>query len=150
MLDALKEFAGVIELGVVAIGATIALLTYRKDSRLRRSEWLYRLYKQFYENNGFDPVRRLLDYAPPMDIAQLKADLANNDGTDLHEAFVDYLNFFEFIAIQMKYKNIRRDEVLDMFDYYIRRLGDHTFIVDYIKTYGFENLEDLLVSLGKA
>lgn len=145
MLDQFREWA---QTSVIVIGAVMALMTYRRDAKLRRSEWLYRLYQQFYENDRFDPVRRILDYEPEEEIRQLSTDIDNMDGTDSHEAFVDYLNFFEFIAVQLKNKNIRRDEVLDMFDYYIRRLGDHAFVVSYMRTYGYENLDHLVTSLA--
>lgn len=150
MTEALKEWSGVIEMLVVGIGVVVALLTYRRDAKLRRSEWLYRLYQQFYENDRFNPIRALVDYEPEQEIKQLTADISNNEGTDLHEAFVDYLNFFEFIAIQLKNRNLRQDEVLDMFDYYIRRLGDHDFILAYIKKFGYENLDALLSTMTKS
>lgn len=149
MFEFLKEWASVAELLLITVGASVALMTYRRDAKLRRLDWLYRLYQQFYENDRFNPIRALIDYEPEAELAQLNIDITNNIGTDLHEAFVDYLNFFEFIAIQLKNKNLKRDEILDMFEYYIRRLGGHDFIVAYLKAFGFENLEALVLSLEK-
>lgn len=149
MLESLEVWADIVAGFVVPIGAALALLTYWRDAKLRRAEWLYRLYQQFYENDRFNPIRALVDYTPDAKITQLKADIDGEVGSSLHEAFVDYLNFFEFIAIQLKNKTLRRAEVLDMFEYYIKRLGDLEFVVKYIEDYGYENLDALLKSFPR-
>ncbi|WP_417242270.1 hypothetical protein [Celeribacter sp.] len=68
----------------------MALMTYRRDAKLYRSEWLYRLYQQFYENDRFDPVRRILDYEPEDEIRQLSTDIDNMDGTDMARQLCDH------------------------------------------------------------
>lgn len=125
-------------------GGGWALLTYRREARLRRAEWIYRLFEKFYESEKFKPIRRILDYEPKDEIDQLRIDAQENIGSDAHEALVDYLNFFEFIAIQIRKGQLGYDEVRDMFDYYIRRLGDHDFIVAYLDKNGFEDLSALV------
>ncbi|WP_417250370.1 hypothetical protein [Celeribacter sp.] len=132
-----------------SVTALLALQTYHRDAKLRRAEWLYRLYQQFYENDRFDPIRRLLDYKPEDEIKQLARDIEAEDGTVVHEAFVDYLNFFEFIAVQLKYGNLKRDEVFDMFEYYINGLNEHEFVLKYLTDYGYENLTDLVAEAKK-
>lgn len=145
-----------VELVFITIGglvglvtAIVALLTYRRDAKLRRAEWLYRLYQQFYENDRFDPIRRILDYRPEDEIQALAQDIEAEDGTTVHEAFVDYLNFFEFIAVQIKYGNLRDDEVFDMFEYYINGLNEHAFVLKYLSDYGYENLTTLVADAAK-
>lgn len=154
MADQLREWLqlGVYSLGAVVglVTAAVALQTYRRDAKLRRAEWLYRLYQQFYENDRFDPIRRLLDYEPEGEIDQLARDIEAEEGTVVHEAFVDYLNFFEFIAVQLKYGNLKRDEVFDMFEYYICRLNKHDFVLKYLRDYGYENLDNLVQDVRKS
>ena len=139
-----KLFFEFLQVVILAVGGWIALRTFERDSKLRRTEWMYRLYEQFYESDRLKPMRRLIDYAPAEEIAALKADLEKGNFSEAHEALVDYLNFFEFIAVQVRRNNLSRSEVMDMFDYYIRRLKDHAFIADYLRTNGFENLDGLL------
>lgn len=145
----MEDWLGGAQFLVIAVGAIVGLATYNRDTKLRRAEWVYRLYQQFYESDRFKPIRRLIDYEPENEIKALREDIGRDAGTDLHEALVDYLNFFEFIAIQIKNKNLNRNEVLDMFDYYVRRLRDHDFLVSYIRSNGFENLDALLLKIKK-
>lgn len=143
------EIAGYLQVAGLFAGGVFALMTYSRDARLRRSEWLYRLYQQFYENDRFKRIRRLIDFAPDEEIEKLAYQALNEIESDEHEALVDYLNFFEFIAVQVKNRNIRRDEVFDMFDYYIRLLGRHEFVMTYLDAYGYENLHALVLDLSR-
>jgi hypothetical protein len=147
-----KLFLEFLEVVILGVGGWIALRTFERDSKLRRTEWIYRLYEQFYESDRFKPMRRLIDYAPAAEIAELEEDLKKGTFSVAHEALIDYLNFFEFIAVQIRRNNLSRSEVMDMFDYYIRRLKDHDFVVRYLKPRGFENLDALLlgVETGKS
>lgn len=67
--------------------------------------------------------------------------------TDLTEALVDYLNFFEFVASLWKLKQLSRREILMLFEYYLKRINDHQFVVGYIEKEGFESLAELLKSV---
>ncbi len=64
----------------------------------------------------------------------------------------DYLNFFEFIAYLVKRNELKREEVLAMFDYPLRRVAEDKAVSKYIfrPEYGFEELRDLLKKLGYA
>ncbi len=138
------------QLLAITFGAFMALLTYGRDLRQKRTEWIYRLYLQFYENERYKPIRHLIDYEQAAEIKSLKSDIESGTGSDLHEAFVDYLNFFEYIAVQIHRGNLNRSEVFDIFDYYIRRLKDHEFVPRYLGHNGFENLMRLLNSTRAA
>ncbi|MEQ8936499.1 MAG: hypothetical protein RIE56_11990 [Amphiplicatus sp.] len=140
---------GLVEACGLLAAALIAAFTYRANLRQRRTEWLYRLFEKFYENPGYKPTRRLLDYQPAEEIAALRRDIDANVGSEGVEALVDYLNFFELIAIQVKDGQISEREVVDIFDYYIRRLFAHDYIMKYIDEQGFENLARLVRSLQK-
>ena len=132
---------------VVTIGVFVTVATYRRNSKLQRAEWIYRLYAQFYENDRFKPIRRLLDYESKNNIERLKADIEAERDSDLHESLVDYLNFFEFICIQLNDGNLHRREVYGMFEYYIRRINDYPFLTAYVANYGYENLTAELARL---
>jgi hypothetical protein len=45
-----------------AVGLGFAIHTWRRGQRIRRAEWLSKLYEKFYENPEFRKTRRLLDY----------------------------------------------------------------------------------------
>jgi hypothetical protein len=44
------------------------------------------------------------------------------EGLPSEDSFTDYLNFFEFIMTLMKLKQIKRNEVKMLFDYYLRNI----------------------------
>ena len=143
------DILNIIQALAVTFGGLFALWTYHKEAKRRRSEWIYRLYTQFYESDRFKAVRRLVDYAPQEEIERLTSDISEDEGSQMHEDFVDYLNFFEFIAIQKSYGNIKTFEILDMFEYYLKRLRDQGYIIAYIDKYGYEHLGRLLRNLDR-
>ncbi|CUI58024.1 DUF4760 domain-containing protein [Cognatishimia activa] len=143
-MDTLATLLPFIQPVAITLGGLFALWTYWGESKRRRSEWMYRLYSQFYESDRFKYMRRIIDYRPADEIAKLKADVETDEGSDDHEALADYLNFFEFIAIQRSYGNIKTHEILDMFEYYLRRMKEQNYLMAYIQNYGYEHLESLL------
>ena len=80
---------------------------------------------------------------------KLKDVLASGESDELVELFVDYLNLFEFIASLWRLKQLSLEEINMMFEYYLRRLNDFDFIADFIRKQGFENLNALLIEMGK-
>ncbi len=140
----LSEILTYVQPIAITVGGLYAVFTYRGEAKRRRSEWIYRLYTQFYETDRFKRMRRLVDYAPEEEIKRLTRHIEVNADSDLHEDFADYLNFFEFLAIQHSYGNVKRQEIMDMFEYYLRRLKEQDYIVAYLDTYGFEHLSAFL------
>ncbi|HEV7764754.1 MAG TPA: hypothetical protein VGQ76_07130 [Thermoanaerobaculia bacterium] len=94
------------------------------------------------------PVRHIIDYAPPR-LETLREAVEQGGSDELVELFVDYLNFFEFIASLWKLGQLRINEVAMLFQYYLENLTDKPFIVRFIREQGFENLEKLLAALDK-
>jgi hypothetical protein len=140
-----RDCAAVAQLIIVLIGTWIALGTYLRDSKLRRMEWIHRLYERFYENDRFKPIRRLLDHGPQDEIeSELVTELKADEDIGRHEALVDYLNFFEFIAAQVMRKRLDESDVLDVFEYYLRGLRKHDFLAGYLRPNGFDHLADWL------
>jgi gamma-glutamylcyclotransferase (GGCT)/AIG2-like uncharacterized protein YtfP len=57
---------------------------------------------------------------------------------------MDYLNFFELLAMLLAKKQVRKDILLDMFNYWIDLLPRYPWIWDYVESQGFENLASLM------
>ncbi len=47
--------------GLTSMGLWFAWLTYRKDQKIKRGEWLKSLFEKFYENDRYKEVRKWLD-----------------------------------------------------------------------------------------
>lgn len=77
----------------------IALVTYRRNVRTKRAEWLSTLHAKFFESTNYKSMRHIIDYEPP-EFVTLRDCIAQGGSDQLVESFVDYLNFFEFIASQ--------------------------------------------------
>jgi hypothetical protein len=105
---------------------------------LERAKWIKDLYEKFYESIGLKMVRDAIDSA---NHTQIDSMVAQED-----PAFTDYLNFFEFLGYLWESKQIRKEELLGLFDYYLRDLGKNKNIAAYIAdpTKGFEKLQKLL------
>ncbi len=135
--------------GVIAVvGGVTAVVTFTKNAKLKRAEWLYNLHAKFYESPTYKPMRRIIDYAPQAEIGRLEASLTQGGDDELAESLVDYLNFFEFIASLWKLNQLKLREVAMVFEYYVLRLRDHEFVMTFIETEGFESLSELIDRLA--
>lgn len=141
MDNSAQTVKGVIEI-VTALGTLIAAwfaaITYCKSVKLERAKWMKELYEKFYERSDLKNVRDVLDGDDQVKISEL----VKKEGPD----FTDYLNFFEFVAFLHQSKQISKQEVLGVFEYYLRNLKQHKDVADYIATRskGFERLDKLL------
>lgn len=129
---------------VAAIGGGITIYIYYKNSRLEKAKWLYSLFEKFYYEGNYSEIRSIIDYNREHHISKLFLALTKHDNEELEEKMVNYLNFFEFIASLWKMNQLTLMEIRMMFDYYIRRLGDYDFILEYLENEGFEGLKDLV------
>lgn len=127
------------------VGGFVTIKTYIKTANIRRAEWLHTLYTSFYEETTYNEMRRILDYKGAK-FDTLIQQLSDNTGEQhtLREDLVDYLNFFEFIATLWKTGQLETEEILMMFDYYIRCLNHNPVIRDYIRLHGFEGLNAMI------
>ena len=116
----------------------VATLTYHRNMRLKRAEWLRSLFEKFYETERYKAVRFRLDNPEALQKQGLE-----------EEMLVDYLNFFEFIASLHKLGQIRKEEVLMLFRYYLKLIENQGDIRTYIAENGFGNLDGLLKDLKK-
>jgi hypothetical protein len=136
----LGAFAGI-------VGGGFALWTFVRASRTRRAEWLASLHEQFFEKGRYVSVRRVLDYRSEPEYSELRMAIAQEQHHELADEFYRYLNFFEFLAGLRELRQISDQEILSLFEYDLRMLGDHKFVVDALKPQGFEHLLDLLSRL---
>jgi hypothetical protein len=134
----------------VASGAAIiTIIIYHRNSNLRRAEWLYALFDRFFCQRTYTDIRRMLDYANEDQVYSLRDVLHSHSDERLEEKLVDYLNFFEFLASLWKLGQLPIEEIKMTFDYYIRRLGDYEFILEYLQEQGFEGLLQLVTEVRK-
>jgi hypothetical protein len=132
---------------VTIVAVIVAYVTFRTSVRQKRAEMLDKLYERFYEKDLYKKIRRILDYKPELEFANLQRALeiqADNEDRQLCEDFVNYLNFFEHIASLWNLGQLSLDEILMLFKYYLELLGKIDFVWKFIKENGFENLRLLL------
>lgn len=127
------------------IGGALAILTFWRTANVRRAEWLSSLHTKFFETSTYKEIRRVLDSseADP-GLSSLRAAIVADETSGLVESFVDYLNFFEFVATLRRLGQLKPKEIQMLFHYYLRLLCRHDFARNYIRTQDFEGLESLL------
>ena len=148
------------EIGVIAsvvtalsfiVASVIALISLRINNRLRRTDLLNALFEKFFYQSKYAEIRKHIDYSDKHDglKKQLEEALINHKNEELEEKCVDFFNFFEFIAVLWKLKQLRIDEIKYMFEYYIKMLDNNPYSKGYLKNNGFENLIDLIKEIKK-
>lgn len=125
-------------LGLVAI--VIAALGYYKQSKIKKGEWLQLLFEKFYESENYKQVRRLIDNQE----IEKKISLDDSTISDDEEKLTDFLNFFEFIATLENQRQISQTDVVNLFEYYLKKIKHSTVCMQWISKYGFEKLANLL------
>ena len=135
-----------VKIGTI-IGGIFAINTYINNIKLRKAQWLYSLYEKFYESETYKNIRYIIDYERDDDINALKNAIYFSNNDTLVEELVDYLNFFEFIASLWVMKQLTVHEIAMLFEYYILRIYDHEFIVEFLKEEGFKQLPKLVYRL---
>lgn len=120
------------------IAAFLAVSTFRQNVKLSRTRWMKELYEKFYEREELKAIRNQLDGANEQDIAKLVVLEA--------PSFTDYLNFFEFLAYLEESGQVKREDMLGIFGYYLENLKSSPSVLAYVKnpTKGFEKLRKIL------
>jgi len=124
----------------VAGGVIGAVLTYRRDVGIKQTDWLYQLFEKFYEKPQYKVIRRILDNEQSPDFDRLREAIERLDDTQHHEEFVDFLNFFEFICNLVEDRRMKRADMNQLFDYYLKMMSKRDFVVAYTAAHGFEAL----------
>ncbi len=142
-LEVLVKVAQIVGFILAGISLVFTAVTYFKNNKLKRGEWLKSLFEKFYEGKTFSKIRKEIEYERIAIYLQL-----NENGEvrseETEEELVDYLNFFEFIATLVKNGHLRKDEVNQMFGYFLKAINKNDFLKNYLIKYDFENLDELL------
>lgn len=96
------------------------------------------MYEKFYEKEHLKDIRDKLDCKD-----EISLDITNLIREELSE-FTDYLNFFEFVAFLEKSKQLKYEEVEQLFGYYLDCLSRRKNVRAYIDDNGYELLSNLL------
>jgi hypothetical protein len=129
---------------VAVVAAPVAYITYRRSVRTKRAEWLASLHETFFETERYAHVRRVLDYQEEPLYTELAQAVAAGTYLPLADEFYRYLNFFELMASLRELREISDEEILGLFEYDLRLLTKHRFILDALPVQGFERLPKLL------
>jgi hypothetical protein len=140
--DSAKAIVAMLAQAIGAVGGVVAafwaVCVYKSNSRVRRAEWLASLYEKFYERSELKKVREILDCKGG------KSDAIDAFVSEEPPEFSDYLNFFEFVAVLHKSRQLTREEIEDLFHYYLDCLAKCSAVRAYIAREGYEQLEWLL------
>ena len=135
---AIRPILEAVALAAASIAALWGLYTYRRSVKLEKAKWMKELYEKFYERSELKRVRDILDG----DDKEKILEMVNTEATE----FTDYLNFFEFLGYLSESKQIGSNEIMGMFDYYLRNLRERPAVLNYINNpaKGFEKLRAFL------
>jgi hypothetical protein len=126
---------------VAIVAASVALVTYRRNAKTKRAEFLTSLHKSFFVEETYKKTREVLDDDSPSGEATREAMVAEQPA-----AFTDFLNFFELIAYFRTLGAYTEDDVKALLGYYLRLLKRSRCIYRYIcdRKNDFEHLQALL------
>lgn len=143
MIDNLVKYAQFAAYCAAAFGLIFTSINYFNSLKVKRGEWIKSLFEKFYEQEKFKEVRKEIEYNRIKAFLLLDSKgMACNETNE--ELLVDYLNFFELLATLIKNKYIKKNEVVDLFSYYLNLLKQDAFVMRYIEQFGFKNLNILL------
>jgi hypothetical protein len=135
--------------GLVAVVAgPFAVFSYLKATQAKRAEWLASLHEKFFETGRYSRVRHVLDYPSEPQYDSLARAIAAEADHELADELYRYLNFFEFLGSLEELGQIQRKEIYALFDYDLRMIEKHPFILAVLSPQGFERLPRLLPSTG--
>jgi hypothetical protein len=133
---------------LVALGvASFGVFQYWRSVNVRRSEWIYKFYSEFYVEPIHKTVRDKLDSDDgKRDIERVIRNVKNltNEDRQLRNSFSDYLNFFEFLLYLKKIHVISGHDIEDMFGYYLDVLAKSNDIKEFVEDYGYGLLSNYL------
>lgn len=139
-----KDIAAIIGSLATAFAAIWAAITYRNNSRLEGAKWLASLYEKFYERVDLKGIREILDTDTEPNCNEDEQSKIEKLIREEPPEFTDYLNFFEFVAFLKYSKQLKYDEVNQLFGYYLDCLNRREILRQYVAMRGYELLEDLL------
>jgi hypothetical protein len=133
---------------LVVAAAFLGWLTFWNNLKVRRAEWLSRLHESFYLRPELKPIRAALDYEGEANRELFRCIESEPENAKTLEPLVDYLNFFEFIAVLGEMDQLSDREIKLMFGYYLTGIGESRTLVRFCEKGGFKNLLRLLKRMG--
>ena len=129
---------------IASAGASAALVTYRRNAKTKRAEFLTSLHKSFFVEETYKRVREVLDDDSPAAETAREKMVAEQPA-----AFTDFLNFFELIAYFRTLGAYTEGDVKALLGYYLRLLKRSKCVYRYIcdRRNDFEHLQALLARL---
>lgn len=137
---------------VAAVAIAIpAVLAYRESLRLRRTEWLHKLFQEYYSAATYRPIRQLLDTPGGrarlsqtlVKLAAHESRLSPEESKTLYD-LTDFLSFFEFIAFLRSEGALTLEDCKVLFHYYLQLLAQQRDVIDFMKRYGYGLMLQLL------
>lgn len=129
MLDDLRNIATIAGVIVALFTFLKGVIEYMKQGSQKRAELFNTMRKKYKENENFKNIRRLLekelserDLLKKRKLEKVDEDLKNVNIIDK----MDYIGFFEEIALMMNSKIIKKEIVHHMFAYYAILCYDST------------------------
>lgn len=132
-------FEGVFYL-VTILAAVYSVIQYKENSDHEKVKWLFELYRRFYDSEEFQDMFDRIDYDETAFITQ--QDRKSIPKLD------QYLNFFQFVAILHKRREIGELEIKDMFSYPLEKIASNARVRPYLRENGYKVLDVLLNELG--
>jgi hypothetical protein len=141
-LDQISKCVTIAAAALAALSAIIAAISFAYSVRVKRAEWLQKLYQQFYEQERYREMRETLDYRPERELNRLHQHVRDGTRDTATDQLWDYLNFFEFVESLVKLKQIKTRDRDFLFDYPRKRIREDGVIRGALKSEGFERLHE--------
>jgi hypothetical protein len=146
--ESVTLWLALIGIATAVVSAIFGIVEYRNSNRLRRAEWLYKLYQQFYVEENLKSIREELDSIAGRkrleSIISKKENELNQDEERKLSLLCDYLNFFEVMFSLQKNTALIEQDIIDLFDYYLSSILKSKAVFDYAGLMGFDLLHDFL------
>jgi hypothetical protein len=130
--------------GLVGIGSLCAALIAVFNYNQKRTEWLFKLYEKYYGTDNFREIEQILFYRDEGDLENLELALKTKRNRELLHKIDEYLNFFELVGSLRKLRRLRLRAIKMLFLYNLTMIAKQDSLREYIKLYGYENLDSLV------
>jgi hypothetical protein len=141
-LDEISKWVTIAAAALAALSAIIAAVSFAYGVRVKRAEWLQKLYQQFYEQERYREMRETLDYRPERELNRLHQRVLDGTRDATTDQLWEYLNFFEFVESLVKLKQIKPRDRDFLFDYPRKKIREDGVIRGKLKSEGFERLDE--------
>jgi len=121
------------------VAAIVSTWNYRRNSQRARAQWLFELYKRFWDDADLRAMATALDWGETGFVSDLE-----KPDRELSPRLDAYLNFFEFVGYLHHAGQLKTEEIKDMFNYPLETLARDGRVLAYVKKYGYERTDELL------